>query len=167
MNRKITFRGKDIDDGKWYEGYYLKLSETTYCCEEDYKQSPKNTKHYIVFDRMTDWGLPNKHLKVEVDPTTVGQYTGLQDKNGIQIFEGDIIWAHYANAKKAEFIEQVVFKNGRFCATDDNEHFWAPLCDGVKHFVQDETVYMDWCEVIGNIHDNPELISKEEREEDD
>lgn len=154
MNRKITFRGKDVDDGKWYEGYYLKLSETTYCCEEDYKQSPKNTKHYIVFDRMTDWGLPNKHLKVEVDPTTVGQYTGLQDKNGIQIFEGDVVRC-ISRLCQMNFV--VVFEDGEFRLIPEKKYLDCLGWYAIHSFCK---------EVIGNIHDNPELISKEETEND-
>ena len=86
--RDILFRGKGLDTGKWYEGFYIALSDTTYCFKEDYDRHPDNTKHYIVFDKMTDWCLPNQHLKADVDPSTVGQYTGLKDKNGKRIFEG-------------------------------------------------------------------------------
>lgn len=86
--RKILFRGKDPETGKWYEGFYMALSDTTYCFEKDYAAHPDNTKHYIVFDEMTDWGLPNRHLRADVDPTTVGQYTGLNDKNGKRILRG-------------------------------------------------------------------------------
>ena len=71
--REILFRGKDPETGKWYEGFYMALSETTYCFKGDYDRHPDNTKHYIVFDRMTDWGLPNQHLRADADPSTVGQ----------------------------------------------------------------------------------------------
>ena len=98
-----------------------------------------------------------------VDPSTVGQYTGLKDKNGKRIFEGDIIRTHYANTRKNDFIEQVVFHNGRFCSLykipgPGNGKIWANLPDGVPHLPQDKTPYMEWCEVMGNIHDNPELL---------
>ena len=158
--REILFRGKGRTDRRWYEGYYFALSTTTYCFAEDYAAHPENTKHYITVERMIDWGLPNEHLKAEIDPETVGQYTGLTDKNGKRIFEGDIIKTHYANTPKADFIEQVVFHNGRFCGMYESGKMkmWAPLPDGVKHFPQDKSVYMEWCEVIGNIHDNPELV---------
>lgn len=91
---------------------------------------------------------------------TVGQYTGLTDKNGVKIFEGDIIKTHYANAQKSDFIEQVVFHNGKFCAYFSSQlcKQWANLYDGTEHLPQDKSVYMDSVEVIGNIHDNPELL---------
>lgn len=101
--------------------------------------------------------------KYSVYSDTVGQYTGLTDKNGKKIFEGDIIKTHYCNAKKASFTEQVVFHNGRFCSLykmpgAGNGKMWANLPDGVPHLSQDKNVYMESCEVIGNIHDNPELL---------
>lgn len=104
-----------------------------------------------------------------VDPSTVGQYTGLKDKNGKRIFEGDIIRTHYANTRKNDFIEQVVFHNGRFCSLykipgPGNGKIWANLPDGVPHLPQDKTTYMEWCEVVGNIHDNPELLEGGEEE---
>ena len=99
----------------------------------------------------------------EVDRETVGQYTGMKDKNGKRIFEGDIIRTHYANTIATDFVEQVVFHNGRFTSLyklhgPGNGKMFANLPDGVPYLPQDKTPYMDWCEVIGNIHDKPELL---------
>lgn len=69
--REILFKGKRIDNGEWVEGYYYKISETTYCFKEDYERKPVPEHHYILQERMTDWGLPNQMVQIEIDPLTV------------------------------------------------------------------------------------------------
>lgn len=147
--REILFRGKCADTGKWYQGQYIHLHKTTYCIKEDYDKDKNNDIHQIVFEKMTDWGLPNQHLRVDVIPETVGQYTGLTDKNGNKIFEEDII-------QSLETKETAVVQ-------------WFP----------EHSTFMVWCkssnevgflyectksniEVIGDIYDNPELLNHRE-----
>ena len=147
--REILFRGKGKTDRRWYEGYYFALSTTTYCFTEDYAAHPENTKHYITVERMTDWGLPNEHLKAEIDPETLGQYTGLTDKNGKRIFEGDIVecWSEGVCARGT--VQQR--KEGLWIIYPAwQEYIMWSLCpdDYLKTTV----------EIIGNIHDNPELV---------
>ena len=85
----------------------------------------------------------------------------MTDKNGKKIFEGDIVKTHYANANKTEFVELVVFEGGGFRAKskyEDNSSHSVPLYNGTPHLAIDKSVYMDSIEVIGNIHDKPELL---------
>lgn len=141
--REVLFRGKCVETGKWYTGGYINLHKTTYCFKEDYDQFKDNDIHQIVFEKMTDWGLPNQHLRVDVIPETIGQYTGLT-VNATRIFEGDIIKTKY----------------GLYvCFWDDcNFEF------GVKNNKESlgiAYVPLKGLEVIGNIHDNPELLKSE------
>ena len=138
--RKILFRGKSENDGQWVEG---SLVITTI---EPAFDAP--VKCYCIED-MTIGVFPNEFqsgLSETVDPETVGQYTGLTDKNGKKIFEGDIV-------EGADFTAEdgghgvVSFVDGAFEVNGNN-------VTGTFH----ENYYGREFEVIGNIHDNPELL---------
>jgi len=141
--REILFRGKGKYDGIWKYGSL-----------ERFMPDRLDLANYFI---LSETAAPNA---TSVIPETVGQFTGLTDKNGKKIFEGDIVKTHYANAPKSDFIETVVFHNGKFCAFHENNGCkqWAILYDGTPHLRIDKSVYMDSVEVIGNIHDNPELL---------
>ena len=150
--REILFRGKDKDDGNWYEGYYLQLHDTTYCCmpsdnvDEANRLNKENEHHYIVFEQMTDWGLPNKHLRAEVLPETVCQYTGLTDKNGRKIFEGDIVKVLYTNGQEdGGDVTEVKYseKSASFSPWD-----WEYDCDGCDLYFHIKEI-----EIVGNAFD--------------
>ncbi len=149
----ITVNGKQIK-GEWVQGSYWELRETTYCFQSDYDRHPDNTKHYIVFDQMTDWGLPNRHLQADVIPETVGQFTGLYDKNGKQIFEWDIILYTIPDGSYAYGI--VKFRETNevgFCVEWFNRHDTGWLRQDIGFWAKYREI-----KIIGNIHDNPELL---------
>ena len=85
----------------------------------------------------------------QVDPLTVGQYTGLTDRNGVKIFEGDILGARYDDAYPDNVTVEVVkwFRNA-WC-TQQEAHPPEPI---------EEVGILPFSEVIGNIYDNPEFL---------
>lgn len=149
--REIFFRGKCVDTGIWYEGGYIHLHKTTHCPIGDPERFPDNDIHQIVFERMTDWELPNQHLRVDVNPETVGQFTALTDKNGKKIFEGDILKFHKFKGEP-DWIGFVRYDISMFVIEGeqpvDRGGFEVQLC----------SIDRKRCEIIGNIHDNPELM---------
>jgi uncharacterized phage protein (TIGR01671 family) len=152
-NREILFRGKCTDTGRWYEGQYIHLHKTTYCFKEDYDRNPDNDIHQIVFEEMMDWGLPNRHLRADVLPETVGQYTGLTDKNGKKIFEGDICRFREWSKGDMCWIGKIHYEHQQFVISGEkNKECESPFLLVMSRFTSENI------EVVGNIHDNPELI---------
>lgn len=131
--REILFRGKRVGAGEWAEG--------------DLHKNIEFTKAHIH-------PTGEKVRSVDVIPETVGQYTGLKDKNGVKIFEGDIVdasdewWYACGPAGHDSPILQVEYD--------------ADVCGFAPFAIYDCDcgVYIDArrCDVIGNIHDNPKLL---------
>lgn len=144
--REILFKAKQKshENDNWFYGSYYKTDDTTYCFAQDYVNNPNNRKYYILFDRMIDWGLPNEKLKVEIDPSTLCQYTGRLDINGNKIFEGDIVELIGKNNEKFTFI--VVY---------DYLECGFRLYKGKKYHHYDKTYRMNdyKIKVVGNIFD--------------
>lgn len=122
MNREIKFRGKRIDNGEWVYGYLA---------DEDY------------INDIDSIDLSS----IEVDRDTVGQFTGLFDKNGKEIFEGDII-------KGFDITIEVWYSEDKACFMAEMKE---PQNDMVDILGGYDTARM---EIIGNIYDNPELIKE-------
>lgn len=151
--REILFKAKRVDNGEWVEGFYYKMSETTYCFAEDYERNPVPEHHYILQERMTDWGLPNQIIQIEVDPETLCQFTGLCDKNGNKIWENDIFQYTYETMVTQKDLIEYNETHASFVRLRNTEKL------GLQYLWIDEAT-CNHGEVIGNIFDNPELLQE-------
>ena len=147
--REILFRGKRIDNGEWIEGYYV---ETV-----DYRTD--SAVHLIIELPSTFYPRGEIAGEYEINSSTIGQYTGLTDKNGKKIFEWDILKIHYTTELFGETLSTqynalVMFEDG--CNVAKGIFDGAELVGDLSAFSNDEV------EVIGNIHDNPELLEEKE-----
>jgi len=156
MDREVLYRGKRLDNGEWVEGDRVEQNNPEY-------------HDYIITEFAAD--VDNRHIDIltcdiyEVAPATVGQYTGLKDRNGKRIFEGDVVrfqfdndddpWPHKRTEKHIgrvfwqDFRSSFAIAMGRNGSKNINNDLWKYVQNGNR------------VEVIGNIHDNPELLKEE------
>ena len=143
--RDIRFRGKRIDNGEWVYGYFTKCP----LIEDD--GQPTNRCEYSIYV-VTNCGIrgtsrENVLIRYSIDPKTVGQFTGLKDKNVVEIYEGDIVVAD----DDKDYIDCVTFNRCGFRLDPTNDWFWD--------YIDIDTGGNDkHLRIIGNIHDNPKLL---------
>ena len=134
--RTIKFRGKYTETGEWRYGYYARLSnefKEWHCIMTEKDASENYIKDCNGF-----------HMQyTPVVPSTVGQFTGLRDKNGKEIYEGDII----VHASGSSIMYNVEWHNTELVGKQIGSSSYA----GISYWI-------DVTEVIGNIHDNPNLL---------
>jgi uncharacterized phage protein (TIGR01671 family) len=142
MKRKIKFRGKNKKNGEWFYGnlYDKDISGRTHIC----------TTKKGCFD---------------IDPDTVGQFTGLLDKNRKEIYEGDLLrFPAKDQYEQNNFVAYEIFWHDNDCADRhigwqmNRQHFQGSLCGNDMGLITFLPHWSEKMEVIGNIHDNPELI---------
>ena len=145
--REILFRGKRFDNGEWVEGFYNHLPRGRFGADEHMIQTVlENGKIGMLYD---------------IDPSTVGQYTGLKDKNDKRIFEGDILHiAKIADGLGCYYQPPLDYPVNVVVKWDLCAWLWETLCDYKMYITFPDAWCHYECEVIGNIHDNPELLEK-------
>ena len=146
--REILFRGKRTDNGEWVEGYYLNQRESL----TDKKAC------YIAANNGYGFNY------ISVIPETVGQYTGLHDKNGRKIFEGDIV-AGTAYSSKCigiiVWIDEIGGFGVRYRSREDPTAWEnSSILKAVSMGRQDNYA----AQIVGNIYDNPELLEVKQNE---
>ena len=155
MNREILFRGKRIDNDEWVYGLLVYMCEILYIVDSEI---------YNILDNDFE------NLAHAVKSETIGQYTGLTDKNGKKIFEGDIL-------KIISSVRGEIIGNTLAFASREREDcalvLWDHKTGGYKLKVYHKGKYkriakfaighliVYEAEVIGNIYDNPELLEVE------
>ena len=137
--REILFRGKRLDNGEWVYGSFLQV---------EHEDGSFTTAIFQKKDACGD---------AEVSPATVGQYTGLKDKNGKRIFEGDIVvFSRGRNLPNSACLPEVIKYNQGDCAYQRYRLGRCVVRGGSGLLIQPDMMVS--CEVFGNIHDNPELL---------
>lgn len=126
--RVIKFRGFNRKNNEWLQGFYLQNRGAHFVCPDEFATN-KSWEDY------------------EVDPDTVGQFTSLKDKDGHEIYEGDILGV----GEEKEWLE-VRFVRGVFAFLWNGNLDDEFPCNAPTH---------EWAKVIGNIHDNKEIMKKE------
>ena len=128
--REMLFRGKRVDTKEWVYGYYFEgFTGISYIL----------VLHDHIL-KMTEF--------YEVIPETIGQFTGLLDKNGVKIFEGDIVREHVNDYTP-------IYQNGIYMAYNVDK------INDPYVSTQFNVIWRNGCEVIGNIHDTSKLAKEE------
>ena len=143
--REILFRGKSLDTGEWVYGWY---------CRQSFGRLPLKCAIITREDAENGYIHPT-----EVYPDTVGQFTDLNDTNGRRVFEGDILRI----AKTSDSLGTYYYPPAQYPA---NVVVKWDLCAWMWEVIGKDKYYLSFpeawchyeCEIIGNIHDNPELM---------
>ena len=136
--REIKFRAKRTDNGAWVYGDLQHVQRIN--TKEQAEQSGRRSEPVV------------RVAYSDVDEETIGQYTGLKDKYGREIYEGDIL--KYTDKGGRDHIRYVIFDAGAFCFATPDSHTYTSM-----------SVHLYWRYVIiGNIHDNPDLLTTEKKQ---
>lgn len=153
--REIKFRGYNKELHKWIYGYYIEVMDDSHIYD------PEQSKVSVWDDDNPNIGYDMFGF-FEVEPESVGQYTGLKDKNGKEIYEGDIVefpsslnifididYSDYKNTQPPkDIISPVYYAGGQFT------FHWMYGQEGQEVGFED-------VEIIGNIYENSELLKKD------
>ena len=146
--RDIKFRAKRIDSGAWVYGDYFKTPLT----DENSGTTPDAGWFFLSGEKRHCIG--RDHVAFVVDVSTLGQFTGLKDKNGLEIYQGDVLECGYrmGNGLLLKVRGQVKYADNGAC-------FALEIPDGDGFITWSFSNYTDF-NVIGNVHQNRDLLSE-------
>lgn len=172
MKREIKLRGMDArvpeDSVHWVYGAYVKHLPYTPAPIGTPKISDSDYEYAIVNDAFSDWQMPRDLQIIPIRPNTVGQYTGLRDKNGMEIYEGDLFehkfgYTVFDDPPHAEMGTEcgvVTFDNGQFVVSTPGwggrNLYELLLLNGYLNDMPDSDLFT--MKVVGNKFENPELL---------
>lgn len=145
--REIKFRAKGLNDDNWHYGSYVYTDDNK---NNPFASGPFKENHHIIQYHPGDWNLGGWEA-IDINPNTLGQFTNLKDKNGKEIYEGDVIAFNWRSSDGLDITDllEVRFIRGVF----------AFLWDGdIDHEANIVSPTHEWATVVGNIHDDPDLI---------
>ncbi len=159
--REIKFRGKRIDTGGWVFGGYHKHIVSTPCVIVPKGEKPKPAERcsLIIESGFSDWNMPKPLWGHEVNPATVGQYTGMVDRNKKEVYEGDIVTILQTDEETFIRKHEVKFLRGRWVYQKHCGGYEIVELGKLFSFLPTEC-YNRGLEVVGNIYDNPELLKE-------
>lgn len=134
MNREFEFRAKDLNN-RWVYGYYFKHIKRQVSPIRD-SLKDDDIEHLIVRDRFADWNMSKQIEYIIVNQNTIQQYTGIKDKNGVKIFEGDIV---LINGKYSNYVVKYEDSIGKFILKGKTTSY------DFEDFCGNE------CKIIGNV----------------
>lgn len=144
MNRTIKFRGKNLYNNEWIFGDLIQY---------------ESGEMAIFSKKLSQYGCEATEMfnRSKVETTTVGQFTGLFDKNGNEIYEGDIVKFHFMTSSPST---TKLFPTAKFFGEIITNKYnqWAIFSDGMEIHIENAIKHG---EIAGNIYDNPELIKEE------
>lgn len=150
--REIKFRGKLLDNGEWVYGDYHHRAGGVHC----------------IIDMQPDFQGKVEYVIIQVDAETVGQFTGLHDKNGKEIYEGDIVLNKEIGGYGMEYVGVVRYYE-EDCRFGIDTTATNKISKRILFSVGERSINDGYCtikytneyEILGNVYDNPELLKTE------
>lgn len=140
MYMEYKFRAKNKDSGKWEYGYYVKYIKRQVSPIGDFLDE-SDIVHLIFQSGFADWNMERPLNAVEIIPETIGMFTGLTDKNSVEIYEGDLLKTEENDIYRVAFVESSCAFIACFYPDDYDTVYLTDTCPNI------------YDEVIGNIYE--------------